>query len=254
MSGAGGEPRILRRDEGGLATLTFNRPDKLNALDTEAFDELNGHLADLECQTDTIGCVVLRGAGRGFCAGADLGAMGKRADGSPVDAAFKPGVIARLGSLPQPVVVAVHGVCYTGGLELALAGDFILAEQGARFADTHGKWGLVGAWGIMQRLPRRIGSAAARRMSMTGCTVDAVEAVAIGLTDKLAPVGELDSAVDEFVQLILANSWHTNFAIKRTQRETEGMTLAEALAWEAANYPGSAPDHAQRLARFSKKK
>ncbi|MFT4027017.1 MAG: enoyl-CoA hydratase/isomerase family protein [Novosphingobium sp.] len=69
------EQRIVRRDEGGLATLTLNRPDKLNALDTQAFEELDAHLAELERQTETIGCVVLRGAGRGFCAGADLGSI-----------------------------------------------------------------------------------------------------------------------------------------------------------------------------------
>ncbi len=246
------EPRILRRDTAGLATLTLNRPAKLNALDTRAFDELDAHLAALETQTATTGCVVLRAAGRAFCAGADLGAMGVRADGSPVDPAFKPGVIARLARLPQPVIVAVHGVCYTGGLELALAGDFILAEEGAHFADTHGKWGLVGAWGIMQRLPRRIGAAAARRMSMTGCTVAAAEALAIGLADRIAPPGGLDAAVADLAEAILAQSWHTSFAVKRTQRETEGMTLAEALAWEAAHYPGSAPDHAERLARFAR--
>ena len=77
-------------------------------------------------------------------------------------------MIDRLGRLPQPVIAAVHGVCFTGGLELALACDFILADATARFADTHGKWGLVGAWGMSQRLPRRIGVPAAKRMMMTG--------------------------------------------------------------------------------------
>lgn len=254
MSDPDSEPRILRSDDGaGRATLTLNRPGKLNALDTRTFEELDAHLADLERQADTIGCVVLRGIGRGFCAGADLGAMGLHADGSPVDRAFKPGVIVRLSRLPQPVVVAVHGVCFTGGLELALAGDFIVAKEGSRFADTHGKWGLIGAWGIMQRLSRRIGAAAARRMSMTGCTVEAGEALAIGLADRIAAAGRLDETVAELVQAILANSWHTNAAIKRTQRETEGMTLADALAWEVANHPGTSPDHAERLAKFGRK-
>src|SRR5687767_493417 len=109
------EPRILRRDADGLCTLTLNRPDKLNALDTEAFDQLDAHLAAMEQQSDVIGCIVLRANGRGFCAGADLGAMGLRADGSPVDPRYKPGVIERLGRLPQPVIAAVHGVCVTGG-------------------------------------------------------------------------------------------------------------------------------------------
>ena len=132
---------VLRQDEAGLCTLTLNRPEKLNALDTQAFEELNQFISELEGQSNRIGCVMLRGAGKGFCAGADLKAMGT----APVPPAFKPGVIERLGKLPQPVIAAVHGVCFTGGLELALACDFILADASAVFSDTHGKWGLVGA-------------------------------------------------------------------------------------------------------------
>lgn len=245
--------RVRRDDAGGLCTLTIDRPEKLNALDTQAFDDLDAHLANLERQTATIGCVVLRAAGKGFCAGADLGAMGVRSDGSPVDPRYKPGVIDRLGRLPQPVIAAIHGVCFTGGLELALACDFIVADRTARFADTHGKWGLVGAWGMMQRLPRRVGVSAARRMMLTAREVRAEEALTLGLIDELTDQGELDALVEGLSREILANSWHTNFAVKRTLRETEAMPLADALAHENYRNPGNAPDHAERIARFAKK-
>ncbi|MDR2858704.1 MAG: enoyl-CoA hydratase/isomerase family protein [Novosphingobium sp.] len=241
--------RILREDRDGLATLTLDRPDKLNALDTQAFEELGTHLAALAGQTGRIGCVVLRANGRGFCAGADLAAMGK----APIDSRFKPGVIDRLASLPQPVIAAVHGACYTGGLELALACDFILADTTARFADTHGKWGLVGAWGMGQRLSRRIGQPAAKRMMMTARTIDAAEAGSLGLVDLLAEQGGLDAAVASLAAEILANSRHTNFAVKRMMRETDGMPLAAGLAHEHYRYPGQAPDHQERVARFTKK-
>lgn len=241
--------RVLRHDAGGLCTLRLNRPDKLNALDTQSFEELDAQLAALERETDRIGCVVLRGAGRGFCAGADLNAMGK----APVPPAFKPGVIERLGSLPQPVIVAVHGVCLTGGLELALAGDFILADATARFADTHGKWGLVAAWGMTHRLARRIGVPAAKRMMMTGRMVEAAEAKKLGLVDMLAAAGELDALVAGLAADILAASWHTNLAAKRMMRDGEGVSLAQALAHDQAHYPGSAPDHLERIARFGRK-
>ncbi|HEX7858131.1 MAG TPA: enoyl-CoA hydratase/isomerase family protein [Sphingobium sp.] len=239
--------RILREDAGGLCTLTLNRPDKLNALDTEAFEALDAHLAALEGEGDRIGCVVLRGAGRGFCAGADLNALGK----VKIDPRFKPGVIERLQGLPQPVIAAVHGVCLTGGLEMALAADFIVADGTARFADTHGKWGLIGAWGMMQRLPRRVGVGPAKRMMMTARQVGAEEALALGLVDMLAPAGELDGLVAGLAADILANSWHTNFAVKRMLRETDGMSLADALVHERDHYPGNAPDHQDRIARFS---
>ena len=247
------EVRIVREDSGGLCTLTLSRPDKLNALDTEMFEELDAHCAALERATATIGCVVLRGAGRAFCAGADLGAMGVKADGSPVEPRFKPGVIDRLGRLPQPMIAAVHGVCYTGGLELALAADFILADATARFADTHGKFGLIGAWGMGQRLSRKIGTPAAKLMMMTARTVAADEARDIGLVDMLVEAGGLDALVSSLSAEILANSWHTNFAAKRALRETEGMSLNQALAHEHYTYPGSAPDSQERIARFAKK-
>jgi enoyl-CoA hydratase/carnithine racemase len=242
-------PRILRADVGGLCTLTLNRPEKLNALDTPAFQELEAHLAALEQEEQKTGCVVLRGAGKGFCAGAYLNAMGK----VPVPPSYKPGVVMRLSCLPQPVVAAVHGVCLTGGLELALAADFILADEAASFADTHGKWGLVGAWGMGQRLKRRIGEPAAKRLMMTGTRIGAVEAKTLGLVDMVAPAGELDALVESFTNEILMNSWHTNFAAKRMMRETDGMTLRDGLMHEAQNYPGNAPDHEARVARFTKK-
>lgn len=201
--------RVMRNDADALCTLTLNRPDKLNALDASAFEELDAHLAALENETGRIGCVVLRGAGRSFCAGADLNAMGA----VPVPLTFKAGVIERLGLLPQPLIAAIHGVCYTGGLELALACDFILADVTAHFADTHGKWGLV---------------------------------------DMLAPAGGLQALVAGFAVDVLANSWHTNMATMRLLRETDGMSLAQGLAHEQHHHPGFAPDYNERIARFSR--
>ena len=239
--------KVLRSDSNGLATLSLNRPDKLNALDTELFRELDAHLAALESETGTIGCVVLRGSGRAFCAGADLGAVDSTLG------LLKPRIIERLSRLPQPTLAAVHGACFTGALELALACDFIVADAGARFADTHGKWGLVGAWGMSQRLPRRIGSAAAKTMMFTARTVDAPEARAMGLIDILAEAGGLDAAVADFTAMILANSWHTNIETKKLMLATDGMELAQALAHEQYHYPGFAPDYQERVAAFGKK-
>ena len=239
--------KVLRSDSRGLCTLTLNRPEKLNALDTELFRELDAHLDDLEGQTDTVGCVVLRGAGRAFCAGADLGAV------DTTLGLLKPKIIERLSHLPQPTIAAVHGVCFTGALELALACDFIIADATTRFADTHGKWGLVGAWGMSQRLPRRIGAAAAKSMMFTARTVEALEAKTLGLVDILCPAGGLDTAVADFAGSVLANSWHTNMETKKLMLATDGMGLAEALAHEQYHYPGFAADYQERVANFGKK-
>ena len=243
------DKRIIRSVQDGLCTLTLDRANKLNALDTQTFEELDAHLAEIEAATDTIGCVVLRANGRAFCAGADLGGIGA----GFTDSRFKPGVIERLDGLPQPVIAAVHGVCFTGGLELALAADLILADATARFADTHGKWGLVGAWGMTQRLPRRIGKSAAMGMMMTSREVSAPEAKELGLVDMLAGEGGLDAMVAELTDRILANSWHTNMVTKRLMKETDGMSLAAGLAHEHYRYPGFAPDYQERIASFGKK-
>ncbi len=241
--------RILSNESNGLCTLTLNRPEKLNALDTEAFESLDKHLAELEKRTDRVGCVVLRGEGRGFCAGADISGIGN----SPLPPTFKPGVIERLANLTQPVIAAVHGVCYTGGLELALACDLIVADTTARFADTHGKWGLVAAWGMSQRLPRRIGVANAKRLMMTGKPVNVNEARTMGLVDLLTPEGQLEERIAELTDDILANSWHTNFAVKRLMRESDGMSLTLGLEYEREHYPGYAPDFRQRIERFTRR-
>ena len=242
--------RIIRQDSAeGLCTLTLNRPDKLNALDTETFEALDRICGELEDATESIGCVVLRGSGRAFCAGADIGGIGAGFTASR----FKPGVVERLAGLLQPLIVSVHGVCYTGGLELALAADLIVADATARFADTHGKWGLVGAWGMTQRLPRRIGLSAAKRMMFTAQPVGAQEAKDLGLIDVLVEDGGLDDCLAGLTAAILGNSWHTNLVTKRMLRETDGMSLAQGLAHEHYRYPGFAPDYEERLARFSKK-
>jgi enoyl-CoA hydratase/carnithine racemase len=238
--------RIARHDQQGVCTLTLDRPEKLNALDTAAFEALEAHLSALEGD-EAVACVVLRGAGRGFCAGADLEEVGA---GPKPPLSYKAAIVDRLARLPKPTIAAVHGACFTGGLELALACDFILADGTARFADTHGKWGLVASWGMGQRLPRRVGIATAKRLMMTSRVVAAAEALELGLVDLLAPEGGLDALVEGLTRDICANSAFTNAAVKRFAIETDGLSLAEGLAHELAAHPGRAPDYLDRLERF----
>ena len=241
---------LLQNESGGLCTLTLNRPEKLNALDTALFERLNKECVRLEALTDTIGCVVLRANGRAFCAAADLSAT---APETPPPPTFKPRVLERLSNLPQPLIACVHGACVTGGLELALAADLIVCSASARFADTHGRWGLVGGWGMTQRLPRRIGLSNAKLMMMTGRSVDAAEALRIGLVDLCFADADFENGIAALVRDILANSWHTNRETKKLLIETEGMRIAEGLAHEHYRYPGIALDYLERKAAFNKK-
>ena len=243
---------VLREDKDGVAWLTLNRPDKLNALNVELFSELNAHVSVIADQTDTVGCVVLKGAGRCFSAGHDLGdiAAGEKLPRPN----FQAKVIEGLAGLPQPVVTAVHSHCYTGALELALAGDLIVASENAKFADTHGKWALQPVWGISQRLPRKVGKSRATEMMLTGRTYGAVEALEMELVCRVFPDDAFDDAIAGYCAEILANSWHSLRGYKMLLSETDGMSLEEGLAFEVYNGVGVGPDMQERIAGFGKKK
>ena len=242
---------VLREVRDGLVTLTLNRPEKLNALNFDVFKALSAHIDFVRENVKTIGCVVLRGAGRSFCAGndlSDLGGVFEGGDGSH----FRSTTVERLANLPLPVVAAVQGHCLTGGLELALAADIIIATESAKFGDTHGKWDLVPVWGLSQRLPRRIGRAKALEMSFSARTYSGRDAAAMGLANFCVPDAELDAAVTQFARDVLANSWRSSRAIKKLVDDTEGMPLEAGLAHEIHRSEGRGPETAERLARARK--
>ena len=235
-------PLVLRRDVGAAVTLTLNRPAKKNALSVELFIELETHLATLEQQLDTVGVVIIRGAGGLFSAGADISKPAK----SPRKN-FQSSVVERLAHLPQPVIGVVDGICFTGGIELVLAADLVIAAEDARFADTHGKWALTAGWGMSQRLPRRIGVYKAREMSLTGREYTGRQAEAMGLVNMCVPSAELDDAVAALVADVLSQSWFSNREHKKLYLATDGMRLADGLAFEAYRQSGVGPDFAARV-------
>ncbi|MDO7842321.1 enoyl-CoA hydratase/isomerase family protein [Sphingomonas immobilis] len=234
----------------GLARITLDRPEKLNAISLASFREIDAHLDRIT--PDTVGCVLLDAAGRSFCAGHDLDDI---AGGSEDNAAgrFETGVIERLATLPMPVVAAVQGHCMTGGLELVLAADIIIAGEGAKFADTHAKWDLVPIWGLSQRLPRRIGPARADEMMYASRTYSGAEAAAMGLANLCVADDALAAEAERMCADILANSWRATRAMKALRRETDGMTLTGGIAWEMHHTAGRGPEMADRLARLRRK-
>jgi enoyl-CoA hydratase/carnithine racemase len=244
--------KVLREDREGIALLTLNRPEKLNSLNVEVFEDLLAHVEAIASATDAVGLVVLRGAGRCFSAGHDLGdiATGERLPRPN----FQAHVIERLADLPQPVITAVHGHCYTGALELALAGDVILAAESAKFADTHAKWALTPVWGMSQRLPRRIGRARAHEMMLTCATIGGAEAAAIGLANRCFPDATFEADVEAFARDVLANSWYSHRANKRLLVETDGLALPAGLAHEIYTSAGRGPDMQERIGAFMKRK
>ena len=243
------DPLVRFERVGAIVALTLNRPDKRNALNLALWGELAAHLDTIESVAEEIAVVVLRAAGPVFCAGNDLKERGATAPSR----FYQAKLVTRLAELPQPVIVAVQGGCYTGGLELALAGDIIVAAESASFADTHGKFALVPAWGMSQRLPRRVGPWKAREMSFTGLPVSGAEAARIGLANHCVPDTDLDAKVRELREAIAAQSRHSVFAYKRLYREAADLPLAAGLAHEVFYGAGVGPDFAERVSgKFGK--
>ena len=243
---------VLREDNHGVATLTLNRPEKLNALSSELFEDLEEHIDHLARETKHTGLVILRGAGGTFSAGYDMAEIADmvRAHAKPH---YQSEVIEKFANLPQPVISAVQGLCSTGALELALAADLIVASDSAQFSDVVARWGLTPIWGLSLRLPRRVGSARAREMIFTCRTISGVEAEAIHLANFCYPDDRFEVELTALSQQILANSWYSNRVNKRVLIETDALPLHHAHGLEMFMNEGLAPEAEHRVAEFFKK-
>ncbi len=235
----------------GLAIISLNRPDALNALSPNMFVELRAHVDAIANDIENIGCVILRGNGRSFSAGNDLKAI-ENGEVAP-SRHFQAETLDAIEALPQPVIAAVQGHCYTGSLELAIACDLMVVATDAKLADTHGKWGMSPTWGMSQRLPRRLGPVKAKEMMFSGRVVSGEEAVTLGLANKSVPSAELDSCAIAMAEGFLANSWFTLRADKMLANGGANLGLADGLAFERENSPGRSPDMEERLKSFGKK-
>jgi len=238
--------------DGPRATVTLTRPQALNALTSSMLEELCAAFERLSREPDVL-VVVLTGEGRAFSAGVDLKALGGRAlvDGAVGDVLDVPGrrLLELITTLPAVVVASVAGACFTGALELALACDVVVVAQDAKLGDTHAKFGLRPTWGMSQRLPARVGPARARWLSYTARTFTGAEAAQWGLAALAVPRDELDAAVEELVQAVVANSAGSLRAYKDLYRAAERLPLPDGLAYEqASTYPVS--DTEQRIAGF----
>lgn len=243
------EELVVVERRGAAAHLVLNRPDKLNSLNVALFRDLDRALDEVSSGADPARVLVLRGAGKCFSAGHDLTDI---AAGEALPRpSFQAHIIERIATLPLPVVSAVHGHCYTGALELALAGDLILASESAKFADTHARWSLTPVWGMSQRLPRRVGNTKAREMMFTCRTYSGREAEAFGLANMCVPDSEFEQAIDALTEEIGANSSFSHAANKRLLDETDGLPLQAGLAHEVYRGEGRGPDMNERIAAFA---
>ncbi|MDY7100278.1 MAG: enoyl-CoA hydratase [Actinomycetota bacterium] len=213
-----------------VGTVTLNRPEARNALSSEVLRRLPLVMADLDANDD-VDVVVLTGADPAFCAGLDLKELGST--GSNLGAGQADGRTQRRGPwepLTKPLIGAVNGVAVTGGFELALNCDFLVASTNARFADTHARVGVMPGWGLTVMLPQAVGVRRARELSTTGNFLDAETALAWGLVNHVVAHDELLAFARKLAADIIGNDQPGVRQVLATYAATADVAVGEA--WE----------------------
>lgn len=252
---------ILRADSGAVRTLTLNRPQALNSftavMHAQLRDELDAVAADA-----TVRALIITGAGRGFCAGQDLGdpALAPGADGKPdigavIEASYKP-LAQRIAALPVPVLAMVNGVAAGAGANLALACDMVVAARSASFIQAFGKIGLIPDCGGTWLLPRLAGRARALGLALTGDKLSAERAEAWGLIWQCVDDAELAPTTQALAARLAALPVAALAATRRAFDAAQHLTLDAALDLEAREQRrlGRASDFAEGVAAFQAKR
>ena len=242
--------------EAGIARLTLSRPDRLNSFTVQMHEEVADALSKLESAR----VLVLTGAGRGFCAGQDLGdravAPGQSVDlGESVEQRYNP-LIRRLTGLPFPVIARVNGVAAGAGANIALACDIVIAAKSAKFIQSFASIGLIPDSGGTWVLPRLVGQARALGLALTAEPLPAEKAEAWGLIWKAVEDDQLDAEVDALAERFASAPTRGLAAIKRMIRESWGHSLDEELDLQrdAMRELGFSEDYREGVAAFMDKR
>jgi enoyl-CoA hydratase len=223
---------VLMEQEGRVAILTINRPDKLNALNEEVRTTMLAHLDRIETD-DSIGVVVITGAGeKAFVAGADIGEFAGR---SPIDqreAMSGVRIFDVMSVFPKPVIVMINGFCLGGGLEMSMSCDVRIASTTARFGQPEINLGLIPGGGGTQRMPRLTGFGQAMRLILSGDMIDAQEARDIGLVEMIFEPEELREKTLEYANRVASKSPATLRVAKEAVRASMETPLAAGISYE----------------------
>ena len=214
---------LIHTDE-RVRTLTLNRPQSRNALSAALRDQFFGALAESETDDD-VDVIIVTGTDPVFCAGLDLKELGGQT--------ALPDISPRWPALSKPVIGAINGAAVTGGLELALYCDILIASEQARFADTHARVGLLPTWGLSVRLPQKVGVGLARRMSLTGDYLSAQEALRAGLVTEVVPHEQLVPAARKVADSIVGNNQDAVRALLSSYHRIDDSNISEGLWLEA---------------------
>jgi enoyl-CoA hydratase len=223
--------QLLIERDGSVATLTLNRPAQLNALSVSLRQDIVRAIRSLSAD-ETVRAIILTGAGRAFSAGVDLREAGQ--SGFTLGAGVRDDIdmAAAFAACSKPVIGAVNGFAITGGFELALMCDMLIASEEARFADTHARVGLLPVWGLSQKLPRLIGAGRAKELSLTGNFLDARTAEQWGLVNRVVSAAELLPAARKIASDMASIEPAIAGAIRRLIDDGLDLPLPEALMLE----------------------
>jgi enoyl-CoA hydratase len=224
---------LLTEKKDGVAVVTLNRPEAMNALSRALRAALHDAIVAVSNDAE-VSVVVLTGAGRAFTAGLDLKELGTDAGGlraANATGADENPVLAIL-ECPKPVIGAINGVAITGGFEVALACDVLIASTNARFADTHARVGIMPGWGLSQRLSRVIGPYRAKELSLSGNFLDAHTAAAWGLVNRVVEPDELMPAALKLASDMATIPVETLALYKKIIDEGYALPFGEAMALE----------------------
>lgn len=227
------ETPVLFEVENSTAVITLNRPERKNSINRELLKNLYESLERV-CADNDIKAAIITGAGNSFCSGIDLAAIATenlfdiRPDGSDL-----PDIFASCG---KPVIAAVNGYAITGGFEIALNCDFIIASDNASFADTHARVGIHPGWGMTQLLQQAVGQRMAKQLSLTCAFVSADEALRIGLVNEVVPRDNLLIRAKEIASQICAAKPDMMLKIKGLIESANASTLNDAYAGERSGF------------------
>ncbi|MDO8703795.1 MAG: enoyl-CoA hydratase [Sulfuricaulis sp.] len=226
------EPALrLQKFEAGYAIVTLNRPLAMNALSARLCQELTQTFRQLAADP-TVRVLILTGAGRAFCAGLDLKELGRSTNALLSNVGSGDDPIQSLAAFKGPIIGAINGTAITGGFELALACDVLIASTQARFADTHARVGVMPGWGLSQKLSRSVGLARAKEISLSGNFVSAERALAIGLVNRLVEPDELMAQATQLALDMLSAVPEMLVAYKTLMDTGFAMSLADGLELE----------------------
>jgi enoyl-CoA hydratase len=217
-------------DRGAVRVLTMNRPEARNALNTDLISAL--HAAFIDADRDaSVRAVVLTGADPAFCAGLDL-KQAQRDGSAYFERLHAENCITKVAQLSKPVLGAINGAAITGGMEMALGCDFLVASDQAVFADTHARVGILPGGGMTARLPHLVGAGMARRLSMTGEVIDAARAEAMGLVTEVVAHEQLLNQTVELATQICEVAAPIMQGLKAIYRAGAAALIDPALAAE----------------------